>query len=206
MATKRHTTDARKQSEPHIYQLYVELCDIAPAIWRRLQVPSWITLAKLHHVLQIAMGWTNSHLHQFDIAGKHYGIPDEDWPEMSPVDERHVILANCLGMTVTDFSYEYDFGDGWEHSVHVERILPVDDLSGSLLCMGGANACPPEDVGGPPGYFDFVQAITDPSRPGRVEMLRWYGGAFDPARFDLNAVNASLHQVKISSRRQSPDG
>ena len=74
-------------------------------------------------MLQLAMGWTNSHLHQFNIAGKQYGIPEEDWREMSPIDGRRVSLATCLSTGVSDFSYEYDFGDGWEHAIHVERIM-----------------------------------------------------------------------------------
>lgn len=158
-------------------------------------------MAKLHQVLQLAMGWTNSHLHQFAIADRRYGVPDEDGPEMSRHDERRAILGDCLGRSVSDFSYEYDFGDGWEHSIHVASIMPIDDRSRYPLCTGGANACPPEDVGGPPGYFEFVQAITDPSHSEHADMLRWCGGAFDPAGFDLNAVNAALRRVKIPSRR-----
>ena len=86
----------------------MELRDISPPIWRRLLVPSWITLAKLHQVLQVTMGWTNSHLHQFNIADKQHAIPDEDWPKMSPLDERRVSLVMCLNTDVSDFSYEYN--------------------------------------------------------------------------------------------------
>jgi hypothetical protein len=198
----RASTSADQHPEPIcIYQLHVELQEIAPAIWRRLLIPSWITLAKLHQVLQVAMGWTNSHLHQFEIGGTRYGIPDDEWPEMTPVDERRVTLATCLTTSVTDFSYAYDLGDSWEHSIHVESLLPVDDIRRYPICIAGANACPPEDVGGSPGYFEFIQAITDPTHSEHLDMLRWCGGAFDPTGFDLNAVNAALRKLKIPSRR-----
>jgi len=164
-------------------------------------VPSWITLAKLHHVLQAAMGWTNSHLHQFDIAGTQYGIPDEDYPEIMPGDERRVTLAACLGTSITAFGYEYDFGDSWEHAIQVERILPLDDTLHYPICIAGANACPPEDVGGTHGYLDFLQAIADRTHPEHADSLRWCGGAFDPAGFDLNSVNAAIRRLKIPSRR-----
>src|SRR3954452_1556660 len=201
MAQRPRTGTAKPVEPDHIYQLCVRLQDVAPAIWRRLLVPSWITLATLHRVLQIAMGWTNSHLHQFDIAGKHYGIPDPEWPDMMPVDERRVTLAMCLTPKVTSFTYEYDFGDGWEHVIQVESTQPADDSRSHPLCVAGANACPPEDVGGTSGYFEFVQAITDRSHPEHGDMLRWCGGAFDPRGFDLNSVNAALRRLKIPSRR-----
>jgi len=181
--------------------LHVELQEIAPAIWRRLRVPSWITLATLHRVLQIAIGWTNSHLHQFDIAGNHYGIPDPEWAEMMPVDERRVTLAMCLTPGVTRFTYEYDFGDSWQHLIQVEGTIPADDSRSHPLCVAGANACPPEDVGSTSGYFEFVQAISDRSHPEHDDMLRWCGGAFDPRGFDLNSANAALRRLKIPSRR-----
>jgi pRiA4b ORF-3-like protein len=184
-----------------IYQLHIELQDIAPAIWRRLLVPSWIKLGTLHRVLQVALGWTDSHLHAFDIAGKKYGIPDPEWPEMKLVDERRATLASSLTPSVTNLTYEYDFGDGWEHAIHVESTLPTDDARSYPLCVAGANACPPEDVGGTHGYLEFVQAITDPLHPEHADILRWCGGAFDPRGFDLNSVNAALRRLKIPAMR-----
>jgi len=190
-----------RDSDPvHIYRLHVELLEIAPAIWRRLLVPSWITLAKLHLVLQVAMGWTNSHLHKFEIAGTDYGIPDDEWPELVMADDRRATLAASLGASVTDFRYEYDFGDGWQHSLHVEGIQPLDDHR-YPLCIAGGNACPPEDVGGPHGYAEFLLAIGNKRHREHADMLRWCGGAFDPAGFDLNSINAALRRLKIPSRR-----
>jgi len=199
---KNSSPGASQASDPvGIYQLHIELQDIAPAIWRRLLVPGGIKLATLHRVLQVALGWTDSHLHSFDIAGKKYGIPDPEWPEMKLVDERRATLASCLTPSVKTFTYEYDFGDGWEHTIRVESTLPIDDARSYPLCVAGANACPPEDVGGTPGYLEFVQAITDPLHPEHADMLRWCGGAFDPRGFDLNSVNAALRRLKIPSMR-----
>ncbi len=201
-ATKRSGPNAGRDVEPiRIYRLHVELVEITPTIWRRLRVPSWITLAKLHLVLQAALGWTNSHLHQFEIAGTDYGIPDDDWPELALVDDRGVTLATAVGSGLTDFRYDYDFGDGWGHAIHVEGIEPVDEHLRYPLCIAGANACPPEDVGGTGGYADFLQAIRDRRHPEHENYLRWCGGAFDPSGFDLNAINASLRRLKIPLRR-----
>lgn len=202
MTRQPNGTEPRRESA-QLYLLHVELRDIAPAIWRRLRVPGSITLPKLHQVLQIAMGWTDSHLHLFEIGGQRYGIPDEDWPEMSLNDERRVTLAEALGSGVTDFSYEYDFGDDWQHTIRVEGSEPMDGAVAAPLCTGGTNACPPEDVGGPPGYFDFLEAIRDQAHPEHKDMLRWCGGAFDPAGFDLNSVNTSLrHRIRMNVSRR----
>ena len=201
-AAKRSGAPAARDQEPiHIYRLHVELLEISPSIWRRVLVPSWITLAKLHLVLQATMGWTNSHLHQFEIAGTKYGEPDEEWPELVVVDDRRVTVGTALSVSVTAFRYEYDFGDGWEHSVHVEGIEPTVDHPRYPLCIAGANACPPEDVGGTGGYAEFLEAIHKPRHPEHEQYLSWCGGAFDPAGFDLNSVNAALRRLKIPSRR-----
>jgi len=197
----KQSTDRRAQEPARIYQLHVELEGITPTVWRRLLVPDWITLGKLHDLLQRTMGWTNSHLHEFQIGAAKYGIPDNEWPEMSPQDDRHITLAECLGNDVRSFRYEYDFGDGWDHLIRVERILPLDQVPHYPLCSAGANACPPEDVGGVGGYMNFLQEIRDPVHPEHAQSLAWCGGFFDPGGFDLNAVNAALRKVRIPSRR-----
>jgi len=200
--TNRSTAKAAPNLRPaQLYQLHVELADLRPLIWRRLLVPSWISLAKLHQLLQVAIGWTNSHLHQFKIAGADYGIPDDDWLEMSPRDDRRAILADCLRQGTTDFIYEYDFGDGWEHVIRIERTLPFNEARHYPLCLAGANACPPEDVGGTSGYLEFLRAIADPTHEEHDNYLSWCGGAFDPAGFDLNSINVSFRRIKIPPPR-----
>lgn len=180
-----------------LVQLHVELQDLKPAIWRRLLVPAGITLARLHNVLQITMGWTDSHLHEFTIAGTRYGIPDRDWPDSPPVTpESGVTLAHAIALGVKQFTYLYDFGDDWAHTVRVEAILDNESNAPAPICTEGANCCPPEDVGGVPGYFDFLQAINDRAHEEHSAMLTWIGGAFDPTAFDRDAVNAQLRKLK----------
>jgi Plasmid pRiA4b ORF-3-like protein len=180
-----------------IYQLRIELQDLKPSIWRSVLVPGLIKLSKLHVVLLRTMGWMGGHLHEFIIGDAHYGEPDTDFPQTPPVlREDRNNLANSLG-TLNTFRYLYDFGDGWEHKVRVEKILPPDSTARLPLCLAGANACPPEDVGGPPGYVDFIEAISDPHHDEHEAMLEWCGGAFDPYAFDLDAVNADLAQIRL---------
>jgi len=180
------------------YQLRVTLKYLEPEIWRRLLVPDTVTLAQLHRCLQITMGWSNSHMHQFQIAKTHYGTPDRQWEDVNPtLNEKNFTLTDVLGKTVKKFAYLYDFGDDWEHEVRVEKILPITDQPSPLQCTGGANACPPDDVGGVPGYCDFVAAVLDPKHPEHDELLEWCGGSFDPHAFDINQVNAQLKRIKL---------
>ena len=168
-----------------------------PLVWRRILVPDTITLEKLHYVLQIAMGWTNSHLHEFEIGHARYGIPDPDWPEERPVIlEKKVTLAQALTPNVRKFTYVYDFGDHWAHDIRVEKIFDNDLKVPAPICTEGANRCPPEDVGGPPGYIEFLEAINDPAHEEHENMLEWIGESFDPTIFDTDAVNRQLFKLK----------
>jgi hypothetical protein len=187
---------AAKTAAP-IYQLRIELLDVSPTVWRRLLVPGSIKLHKLHAVLLWTMGWAGGHLHEFVIGHDHYGEPDPDFdtPPRVQRDDRFT-LAVALGARKS-FIYLYDFGDGWEHRVTVEKTLPADPALKLPQCLDGANACPPEDVGGPPGYEDFLEAIHDPAHEEHDAMLEWCGGAFDPAAFDPAAVNESLQRFKL---------
>ncbi len=197
MATTRKTPLRAVHTAPGIYQLRIELLDVEPAIWRRFLVPAAIKLPKLHVVLLWTMGWGGGHLHEFVIGHNHYGVPDPDF-DTPPLVQREdrVTLATALG-TRKYFTYLYDFGDGWEHRVTVEKILPPDSGLKSPICLDGANACPPEDVGGPPGYADFLQAINDPAHEEHDTMLKWCGGSFDPSDFRLDDINATLGQIKL---------
>lgn len=182
---------------PHLLQLRIELAWIKPTIWRRVVVPETITLPKLHQVIQAVMGWHDCHLHEFEIAGERYGIPDPDYDFAEPVRvEQRVRLATALG-GAKSFRYVYDFGDDWEHRIKVERRLPPAPLFDTALCIAGANASPPEDVGGEPGYADFVAAMADPDHPEHHDMLEWYGDPFDPAAFDISTVDLRLHRIKV---------
>lgn len=182
-----------------VWQLRIELLDVQPLVWRRLLVPADITLPKLDRVIQTALGWTNSHLHEFVINGTHYAVLDPEWVDDLPhVDERRVVLHDALGRDTRCFDYVYDFGDGWHHLVLVEDLYPDNPKSvSSVQCIGGENACPPEDVGGAGGYVEFLAAIADPRHEEHENYLTWVGGSFDPTRFDRAAVNRALAKIKI---------
>lgn len=178
-----------------IYQLKITLRNFSPPIWRRVLVPGEFNLYKLHWVVQVAMGWTNSHLHQFIIDGEHYSIPDpDDWEPV--IDERRVALSRIAPREKRKFVYEYDFGDSWEHEILVEKILPLGAGTKYPLCLKGKMACPPEDVGGVWGYADFLEAINDPKHPEHEDLREWAGGDFDPNAFDLDDVNRALREIK----------
>lgn len=188
---------SRRLNPQSLLQLRIELLHIEPAIWRVVLVPDSITLVQLHAVIQDAMGWWNSHLHEFDIGGLRYGMIDPDWdddPEL--INEARKKLLNVLGNRRT-FRYLYDFGDSWLHRITLEKQLPLIKPQRYAVCMAGENACPPEDVGGAPGYFEFVEVISDPSHEEHESMLTWCGGQFDPRFFDIDATNERLKRIKL---------
>jgi hypothetical protein len=196
MAATRKTPLRVVKAADLAYQLRIELLGVKPKIWRRLLVPATMKLHQLHVALLWTMGWAGGHLHEFVIGHDHYGEPDPYYdtpPRVQP--ENRITLAAAVGARKS-FVYLYDFGDGWEHRVTVETILPAELGVTLPVCLAGANACPPEDVGGPPGYTEFLEAIRDPAHPEHAEMLDWCGGEFDPTAFRLDAINAALHQFK----------
>jgi len=186
---------AKRPAITTVYQLKVTLKGSKPPIWRRIQVPGDVTLYKLHKVLQVAMGWTDSHLHQFIAHGRYYGEPDPDFADMDVVNERRVKLSQVADREKAKFIYEYDFGDDWLHEILVEKILPPEAGASYPACLAGKRSAPPEDCGGIWGYEEFLGAIGDPKHPEHEEMLEWVGGEFDPEAFDLAAVNRELRQL-----------
>lgn len=176
-----------------IYELYVELQYIEPLIWRRLLVPAAISLAKLHSLLQLAMGWTNSHLHSFTFGHETYGMAGTDaLGELGMRDERRKTLQTLLKDGRREFLYEYDFGDSWVCRIIVTPARHADPEWHYPLCTGGARAAPPDDVGGPAGYERFLTVLDNPDDEEHESTLVWIGGAFDPEGFDLNAINRTL--------------
>src|SRR5260370_18841549 len=167
------------------YQLEDVLRDLEPPIWRRLQVPGSLTLDRLHLVLQQAMGWTDSHLHEFVIAGRRYGVPDPERGPMVILPEQRVRLRDVAPAESGRFLYRYDFGDDWKHEVLVEQILAAGEGGGSPVCLRGERRCPPEDCGGGPGHVEVLAAIRDAGHPPHPELLEWVGGAVDTQAFVL---------------------
>jgi hypothetical protein len=182
-----------------VLQVQISLDDVEPAVWRRLLLPGGTDLGKIHRILQAALGWSDSHLHSFLIGGRSYGLADDEDPDddadEDEIDERSVSLLEALGGH-DRFAYEYDFGDGWTHQVLVEALLPQAEALRFAVCLAGAGACPPEDVGGPEGYRAFLAALADPTHGEHAEFLSWIGGSFDPEAFDLGEVNVDLQKIR----------
>jgi len=184
---------ARKAPEPRVYQIKVSLLGVKPQIWRRLLVPSTVPLDKLHDILQTAMGWTHSHLHMFVTPDRTcYGARDPELRDESSKDESRFRLDQLLRREKDWIVYEYDFGDGWEHKIVLEKISESVGAAAVPSCTGGKRACPPEDCGGIWGYGRFLEAIGDPAHPEHAEMLEWVGEGFDPEAFDVELVNILL--------------
>jgi len=174
-----------------IYQLKITLQGSKPPIWRRVLVKSDITLAKLHQIIQIAMGWYDSHLHQFIIDNLYYGVPDPDF-DIEIINEQRTKLESVVSRVNQSFIYEYDFGDSWEHIILVEKISAPEPGSNYPICVTGKLACPPEDCGGIWGYYDLLETLKNPKDPEYEELLEWVGEDFDPEDFDLELINDQL--------------
>lgn len=176
-----------------IYQLKLTLRGSKPPIWRRVEVADNITLAKLHAIMQTAMGWYDSHLHQFVVGDAYYGVPH---PDMDVSDERRLKLNQALTAPKQKIFYEYDFGDSWEHEILLEKVLAPEPGVTYPRCTAGKHACPPEDCGGIWGYAELLEAISDPNHPQHEELSEWLGEDFDPEAFDPVAVNAELRRLR----------
>ena len=146
-----------------IYRLKVTLRDVKPPVWRRVELPGNVTLAELHSILQTAMGWFDSHLHEFEIDGVEYGVLDDAWDYDEKVRDESKVRLDKVADEGTRIRYTYDFGDNWRHDVVVEKVLPAEDEVRYPRCLAGKRATPPEDVGGDYGYAEFCEAMADPS-------------------------------------------
>lgn len=188
---------ARTVSSPvPIYQLKITLRGSKPPIWRRFQVPGDAELDWLHGILQTVMGWYDAHLHMYSANGIRYSEPDEFDAlgafDPGTKDEARVQLRQIAPGAGAKFIYEYDFGDGWEHTVLVEKILQPDPDIDYPVCLAGRRACPPEDCGGMWSYYQLLDALRDPRHPEHAELLGWAGGPIDPEAFSVDTVNIRL--------------
>ncbi len=187
---------AQRINPQSLLQLRIELKHTDPLIWRTVLVPDTLTLVQLHTVIQETMGWLGGHLHEFEIGGMRYGTVDPQWDHDPPlIDERRKRLVNVLG-PAKRFLYLYDFGDHWLHQIILEHRLPLRTAQRYAMCLAGENACPPEDVGGVPGFYEFLEAIADPAHEEHDSMLEWCGGSYHPQNLDIDLINTNLKRNK----------
>ena len=182
-----------------LYLLKIRLLEIESEIWRRFVVPADITLDRLHDVIQIVMGWTDSHLHEFKIGKRRYTkYPESKEDGLECGRYRLVDLIRQKGRT---FRYLYDFGDSWEHEVIVEdsRYFNPETID-PVECLAGARACPPEDVGSVPGYYEFCKVMKDLHHEEHESYMQWWGGEYDSEKFSTDEVNWELMKYLRWSR------
>jgi hypothetical protein len=178
-----------------IYRIKVTLKGSEPLIWRRFLVSGDYKLSKLHRVLQIIMGWGEAHLHEFIISGVSFGEPSPEYGNRDMVDHKKIALAGMIHQEKKSFTYIYDFGDGWQHELTVEKISAPEEGVHYPLCLAGERACPPEDCGGIGGYEDLLEAMENPKTEDQKVLVEW-AGDFDPEVFDLKKVNSRLKRIK----------
>jgi hypothetical protein len=187
-----------------IASLKVTLDDVKPVVQRRIEVPLTIRLDRLHLVLQAAMGWTNSHLYEIRARDVGWGTPDPNFGD-GVLDARKARLIDVLeDLGTKTLKYLYDFGDGWEHTVKIERVTnAVPGLTYPIL-IAAVGRCPPEDVGGPWGYGEFLNALGDPSHENHTEMKEWIGGIFDPEATNVEDLAKNVATLAKSWTRKPP--
>ena len=171
------------------FQIKITLRDVKPPIWRRILVAPEIKLDRFHDVLQIVMGWTDSHLHQFETPDGYFANPSFELEEAE--SSTKVTLRSVLSGPKSTIRYEYDMGDSWDHQILLEKVVEADRHC-LAFCLDGARACPPEDCGGPWGYENLLATLKDPKDPEHESMLEWVGGEFDAEAFDIEEVNGQL--------------
>jgi hypothetical protein len=169
-----------------VARLKITLDNVTPTVLRRIEVPFNIRLDRLHLAIQAAMGWTNTHLYEIRARDVGWGVPDRDWVD-GPLDACKATLGEALEDVGTKtLRYLYDFGDGWEHTVKVERL--IDPEPGALYprLIEASGCCPPEDIGGPWGYAEFLEAVGNPKHQRHAEFKERVAEDFDPNRVDAS--------------------
>ncbi len=184
-----------------IARLKITLNDVKPKVHRRIEVPLSIRLDRLHLVFQAAMGWTNSYLYEIRARGVGWGMPMQGADD-DVLNAARAHLVDVLEDTgAKTLKYLYDFGDGWEHTVKLERI--VDAAPGLVypMLIEGEGRCPPEDCGGPWGYADLLEVLADPDHERHGEMTEWVGRPFDAA---APAIDVHQRAVAALARKWAP--
>jgi hypothetical protein len=178
-----------------VLQIKITLRGSKPPIWRRFVVPGNIGLNKLHDVIQTVMGWYDSHLHAFEIGGEQYTALSRDGVDldMDGRDEKKFRLEEIIHSPKASFRYEYDFGDGWEHTLLVEKIIPKNEAPKPYTCLAGKGRCPFEDCGGIWGYYRMLEILKNPNHPEYEDIKEWAGeDKINPDQFDVDEINQRL--------------
>lgn len=202
--TAKKTPLAKAPPEPKMnvspsefIEIKVTLNDVEPPVWRKFIISTLATLEELHIVIQKTMGWQNCHLYDFSVNnGKRKFSPND----MSDLfgneddfeDPSKVTIASLMMMGVRDILYTYDYGDGWEHTVEIEKEVICQPDVKYPLCTEGFGACPPEDCGGPYGYANLCSILSNPKDEEYKEMREWVGREFDPTKFSIGKANKNL--------------
>lgn len=172
-----------------IARLRIILNDVDPQPMRQIEVPLKIRLDRLHEVVQAAMGWTDTHLYEFRADGAGWGVPDPDGFYDGPTPAQKTTLQKIIEDTgARTIQYVYDFGDDWDHSIRIEKVSEATPGTNYPRLLKASGACPPEDVGGAPGYEQFLEAIADPEHEQHGDMLRWSGRPFDPEDAQIDRI------------------
>jgi hypothetical protein len=201
--TDHELMNATTEPALNIYQIKVTLLGTKPPIWRRVLVPASLTLAQLHDVLQIAMGWDDKHAHQFRAGQRRFGRPEpaDPFSRMPRIESEHTSrLSTVLRQSAGTMIYIYDFGDGWEHEIALEKQLSADPGVTYPTCTDGQHACPPEDCGGIQGFYDLLDALADPNHKQHAELSGWIDDKFDPRAFSVDLVNRKLASIRRRAR------
>jgi hypothetical protein len=182
--------------------LRIELEHIEPLIWRRVAVRASINLKALHEVIQAAMGWHDHHLWQFTADERRYSllVPDDPYWNERIINAATTKLSALLANGITEMGYVYDFGDNWEHRIIVESTKSPEPKTLYPQFLGGERRCPPEDCGGIPGYYDFLDNITGNQSKKRKAALDWYGGPYDPDDIDEAGITTALKRIANARR------
>lgn len=176
-----------------IYRVHVSLREIEPPIWRLIELSSPTTLKQFHRILQIAMGWDDSHLHEYIADGRRYATPDPSCDKTGDmVREAGVRLTSVLPAVGAEISYIYDFGDYWQHNIRLEAILTPEPNVRYPRLVDGRRSCPPEDCGGADGYADLLEVLLDPTHEDYEYFREWVGPRFNAEIFSVEAANERL--------------
>ncbi|MGH7005206.1 MAG: plasmid pRiA4b ORF-3 family protein [Alphaproteobacteria bacterium] len=186
-----------------IVRLKIILADTEPPIWRRVEVPADLTLKDLHALIQAVMRWTNSHLYLYQVGRETIagpGMGGVGFGAAPAVGAGRVSLADLAEGGIKRFRYVYDMGDSWEHDIRIEKVLAGGTSVAYPRFIDGAMRAPPDDSGGIPGFYDFLDAINDAEHPEHADRIEWYGGAFDPDDIEADRIHRDL--ARLAARRK----